>query len=108
MSDTSQGPGWWEASDGKWYPPEQAPGAPAADSGAGGYQATPGYGAQPQGGYGQQPPSYGQQAQGYGQPVYGQPVYGYAPGQQFNNGIGTAGMVLGIIGLVLCWFPFLG
>ena len=34
MSDTSQGPGWWQASDGKWYPPEQAPGyqppAPAA------------------------------------------------------------------------------
>lgn len=25
MSDTSQGPGWWLASDGKWYPPEQAP-----------------------------------------------------------------------------------
>ena len=24
MSDTSQGPGWWVASDGKWYPPEQA------------------------------------------------------------------------------------
>ena len=23
MSDTSQGPGWWQASDGKWYPPEQ-------------------------------------------------------------------------------------
>ena len=22
MSDTSQGPGWWLASDGKWYPPE--------------------------------------------------------------------------------------
>ena len=34
MSDTSQGPGWWQASDGKWYPPEQAPGyqAPAADA----------------------------------------------------------------------------
>ena len=28
MSDTSQGPGWWQASDGKWYPPEQAPGYP--------------------------------------------------------------------------------
>jgi len=28
MSDTSQGPGWWIASDGKWYPPESAP-APA-------------------------------------------------------------------------------
>lgn len=25
MSDTSQGPGWWQASDGKWYPPETAP-----------------------------------------------------------------------------------
>ena len=25
MSDTSQGTGWWQASDGKWYPP--APGA---------------------------------------------------------------------------------
>ena len=27
MSDVSQGPGWWLASDGKWYPPELAPGA---------------------------------------------------------------------------------
>jgi hypothetical protein len=27
MSDQSQGPGWWQASDGKWYPPEQAPAA---------------------------------------------------------------------------------
>jgi hypothetical protein len=24
MSDASQGPGWWLAADGKWYPPEQA------------------------------------------------------------------------------------
>jgi cytoskeletal protein RodZ len=34
MSDTSQGPGWWQASDQKWYPPEQHPNyqapAPAA------------------------------------------------------------------------------
>ena len=29
MSDTSQGEGWWLASDGKWYPPESSP-APAA------------------------------------------------------------------------------
>ena len=29
MSDVSQGPGWWQASDGKWYPPEQMPGTPA-------------------------------------------------------------------------------
>lgn len=28
MSDWSQGPGWWQASDGKWYSPEQQPGVP--------------------------------------------------------------------------------
>src|SRR3954466_15149469 len=26
MSDTSQGAGWWQASDGKWYPPDTTPG----------------------------------------------------------------------------------
>jgi hypothetical protein len=30
MSEQSGGPGWWIASDGKWYPPEQAPGAAPA------------------------------------------------------------------------------
>ena len=25
MSDSTQGEGWWQASDGKWYPPEQHP-----------------------------------------------------------------------------------
>jgi hypothetical protein len=30
VSDLSQGPGWWLAADGKWYPPTSAPGgAPA-------------------------------------------------------------------------------
>lgn len=38
MSDMSQGPGWWQASDGKWYPPEQSPGAQPTAPG-------PGYGA---------------------------------------------------------------
>lgn len=28
----SPGPGWWLASDGRWYPPEQAPGPPTLDS----------------------------------------------------------------------------
>lgn len=28
MSDTSQGPGWWLASDGRWYPPEAWTGPP--------------------------------------------------------------------------------
>ncbi len=35
MSDTPQGPGWWQASDGKWYPPEQAPGASPTPGGGG-------------------------------------------------------------------------
>lgn len=30
MSDTSQGPGWWQASDGKWYAPELHPDQPGA------------------------------------------------------------------------------
>ncbi|MCD9622994.1 RDD family protein [Rhabdothermincola sp. EGI L10124] len=34
MSDMSQGPGWWQASDGKWYPPEQSPTAGAGASAA--------------------------------------------------------------------------
>ena len=32
MSDQSQGSGWWLASDGKWYPPDQAPAVPPADT----------------------------------------------------------------------------
>ena len=28
MSDTPEGPGWWKASNDKWYPPEQSPGGP--------------------------------------------------------------------------------
>lgn len=56
MSDMSQGPGWWQASDGKWYPPEQAPGAQAPG-------APPAFGT---------PPQYG--APQYGAPQYGAPV----------------------------------
>jgi hypothetical protein len=29
MSDVSNGPGWWQASDGKWYPPESQPSSEA-------------------------------------------------------------------------------
>jgi hypothetical protein len=32
MSDQPQGPGWWLASDGKWYPPDQAPAVPPPDT----------------------------------------------------------------------------
>ncbi|HLN15822.1 MAG TPA: hypothetical protein VK277_03610 [Acidimicrobiales bacterium] len=33
MSDVSQGPGWWLASDGKWYPPEAQPGPAPTSTG---------------------------------------------------------------------------
>ncbi|MCX7620540.1 MAG: hypothetical protein N2037_06810 [Acidimicrobiales bacterium] len=29
MSDISQGPGWWQAADGKWYPPKESEQPPA-------------------------------------------------------------------------------
>jgi hypothetical protein len=41
MSDAPQGPGWWQASDGKWYPPEQNPNAGPPPGGG----PPPGYGA---------------------------------------------------------------
>jgi hypothetical protein len=41
MSDTSQGTGWWLASDGRWYPPETWTGPPQAVGAA----AYPSYGA---------------------------------------------------------------
>ncbi|MGO9406896.1 MAG: hypothetical protein ACLP41_06360 [Acidimicrobiales bacterium] len=28
LADTSEGPGWWLASDDKWYPPEPGPDGP--------------------------------------------------------------------------------
>jgi hypothetical protein len=31
MSEQSMGPGWWLASDGRWYPPESRPSARPAD-----------------------------------------------------------------------------
>jgi hypothetical protein len=43
MSNAPQGPGWWQASDGNWYPPQQtasyAPPPPPAPSGPPGYPA---------------------------------------------------------------------
>ncbi|MDQ3980951.1 MAG: hypothetical protein M3314_15625 [Actinomycetota bacterium] len=32
MSDEPREPGWWKASDGKWYPPDQRPSPPSAPS----------------------------------------------------------------------------
>jgi hypothetical protein len=44
-------------------------------------------------------------APGYGQPGYGQPGYG-APAPK--NGLGTAALVLGIVGLLLAFIPVIG
>ena len=33
MSDVSQGAGWWQASDGKWYPPEARSASESVDAG---------------------------------------------------------------------------
>lgn len=81
MSDTSQGPGWWQASDGKWYPPEQAP--------AGQAPQTP------------QPPQYGTPPQYGVAPQYGAPAMGGGPeafasfGQRFVAWLIDAAIMLG-------------
>ena len=76
MSDVSQGPGWWQATDGKWYPP--TPPTPPA------------------------PPTFQQPtAPGYGAP---QPAYNVPMGPK-NDGLSIAALVCGISGLatlVLC------
>ena len=62
MSDVSQGPGWWQASDGKWYPPEQHPNyrpppPPTAPGGAFSPMPPPGVPASPTGPPWSGPPS---------------------------------------------------
>ena len=43
MSDFSPGPGWWQASDGKWYPPDAQPGGPPGQAPFGYQQQGYGY-----------------------------------------------------------------
>jgi Domain of unknown function (DUF4190) len=102
MSDTSQGPGWWLASDGKWYPPELWTGPPAARPAGSPAQPVPTYPAS-NSGYGQYPrqgqyPQQGQHLpQGFGTPqglgAYGQTV------QQKTNGFAVASLVCSCAGL---------
>jgi len=114
MSDASQGPGWWQASDGKWYPPELHPGPPPGSGiptyrsqeggqppyrGPGGPPYGAPYGApggMPYGAPGGMP--YG--APGgppYGAP-YGAPGYAY-PMMPRNNGLAVASLVCSIVTL---------
>jgi hypothetical protein len=98
VSDVSQGPGWWLASDGKWYSPEQAPGYGAEPAPGDPAAATrgvetaptvtdPGVPVSPYG-YGQpsgSPPGYPPMGSGYGPPPGSPPGYaspmgpGYGP-----------------------------
>jgi hypothetical protein len=75
------------------YPTAPGPGFPGGYGGA--YSPPPAGPPQPP--YGAPPPGYGYPVGGYG--------YGYP---RPRNGVGTAGLVLGIIGLVLCWLLWVG
>jgi len=81
MSDTQQGEGWWQASDGQWYPPTP-PTSPTPPS----YAPPPGYGYPPP-----QPP--------VGGPQFAPPYPQYAPPQTAGKAIAV--LVLGIVGLVM-------
>jgi hypothetical protein len=78
MSDTSQGPGWWLASDGKWYPPETWAGAVPQTGAATGPAGGPGY------------PSY-----------QGGPIYAARP----TNGLAVAALVCSCAGWLLLGLP---
>ena len=84
MSDTSQGPGWWLASDGKWYPPQSAstPLPPPAAPGA----PTP-------------PTPVWSPAPGPGMPLPPSAPYAGAPPGRGMNGFAIAALVLGILWL---------
>ena len=79
MSDVSQGPGWWLASDGRWYPPQSVPAnapPPALTYPTGPYLGPPGAG----------------------------PTYAYAPSaSRGTNGMAIASLVLGIV-----WIYWIG
>jgi len=109
MSDTSQGPGWWLASDGKWYPPELWTGPPAVQEQAPAYgsawTATPG---QPGGGgppaYPGAPGPYGG-AGAYPPYGYGQQVPYGAPATKKTNGLAVASLVCSCAGILFFGVP---
>lgn len=98
MSDTSQGPGWWQASDGKWYPPEQAPGAAPTGPPPGPAGAPPGYGT---------PPAYGAPAGGGGGGVEVGDIVGYG-WKKFQEYLGQIIVAVLIYFVVIGAFSFLG
>ncbi len=84
-------PGWWQASDGNWYPPDQVPGTGGPAYGApAAYGGLPGYGGPP----------------GYGVPGYGAPAgYGYGYGgvpSPGTNGMAIASLVCSLATFIAC------
>lgn len=75
-------------------PPQGPPPGPPGGYGPGPGQPPPGYGPPPQPGYGAAP--------GYGPQPYGAPPGGG------SNGLAIGALVVGIIGLITVWVPFLG
>lgn len=98
MSDVPQGPGWWQASDDKWYPPESHPDAQARPGGApGSFGDGPGmYG-------GGQPGAFpGPQMGGSGS--YGVP-FNATPG---NEQLAVVSLVLGVVSVPLACCCYIG
>lgn len=93
MSDTSQGPGWWQASDRRWYPPELHPSAQAAASGtAAGMVALAPEGTVPQAPVEQPLPSFWDDEPGTAanhRPGFGPPATGFTP-TAYGTGVLTA------------------
>ena len=90
MSDTARGSGWWQASDGRWYPPDARPGVPPPpEAASAGWSSPPGGS-----GSGWAPP------QTPGPPTSG--GWGQSPAAQYRtstNGFAVASLVLGIVGI---------
>jgi hypothetical protein len=82
MSDTAQGPGWWLASDGRWYPPELWTGPPNTGPPT--------------------VPAYPAQAPAYGAAGTVAPPYAYRPSvPQKTNGLAIASLICACAGLFL-------
>jgi hypothetical protein len=114
MSDTSQGPGWWLASDGKWYPPELWTGPPAGAASAASGVPVSAPGQVPT--YPSQAPQYPSQpseATPYPTGMYPPQGYGQAPARyggypssvttltRKTNGLAIASLVCSLAGLLL-------
>ena len=97
MSDTAQGTGWWQASDGKWYSPELQPGqSPSATT-----SVPPNSPVEVSIGATEAPPMSTQSAF---QPAAAPPPgYLVAPQNPKTNGMAVASLVFGIL-----WFAGIG